>query len=153
MARETIQVNKLVGRIDEEYYFLEYTFDEGNAFRGAVGYSLRPVSFAEAEERRLSWDDDGEDWRMAVAAEETTLGMDDWHEWVKAIEDDELLFDFSYTSQAEAEQLLAKLQADDPDVELLECVGGGRCFSHKQTWDEVFDREALDLALSYEEVE
>jgi len=150
MARETTQVNKLVGRIGEEYYFVEYCFDEGPHFRGAVGYSLRPVSFAEAKERRESWDDDGESWRMAVAAKQTTLGMDDWHEWVKEIDGDDLFFDFSYTNRVEARELLAKLQADDPDVELLECRGGGRCFSHKQVWDEVFDQEALDFALSYE---
>jgi hypothetical protein len=38
----------------------------------------------------------------------------------------------------------------DEVCEISECTGGGRCFSYKMDWAEIFDKKALKLALSFE---
>ena len=137
---------KLIGRKGNEYYFLDYTFEDRD-FKGAVGSVMVPVTKEEAEERRDDWDSDGEMWRMAVEAEMTTMGMDEWHEFVLAMDGENHMFDESYCSTY-GEELLAFL--DSEENELVECVGGGRCFYADREFDEIYEPDLWELIKKYE---
>jgi len=133
--RKEEKINKIVGRIGEEFYFCEKFFECEDSFRGVVGSVLVPVSPEEAEERRRNFDEDGELWRDAVANELTELEHEDWVEEVLAVDGDEAVFDL-VSSEKEA-AVIEKVGADK--VELVECVGGGRIFRPDLEWDELYD--------------
>lgn len=78
---------------------------------------------------------------------------------------DEAIFDLSYydlgcqVAELHTERLaksrgisVEKFRNEFPDevCEISECTGGGRCFSYKMDWVEIFDKKALKLALSFE---
>lgn len=142
MNRQEDHYNKLVARIGDGYYFCDYIFHD-DRFKGATGSIMRPVSEAEAEDRRENYDEDGEMWKNAVADDRTTLGKDDWWELVLNTDGDEAVYDLSY-ADTYGEALMELLHNRGEDVELVECVGGGRCFHEDTEYDEVFDQELLD---------
>ena len=133
--RKEEKINKIVGRIGEEFYFCEKFFEYEDSFRGVLGSILVPVSPEEAEERRRNFDEDGKLWRDAVANELTELGHEDWVEETLAENGDEAVFDL-VSSEKEA-AVIEKVGADK--VELVECVGGGRIFRPDLEWDELYD--------------
>ena len=146
MNKEETQIHKLIGRIGEEYYFCDYVFKDKN-FKGATGTLMHPVTAEEAEELRDNWDKDGELWQEAVANKQTTLGQDDWKKQILYIGDDSVVFDLSY-ADTYGGKLLDKLGRDN--YELVECIGGGRCFKVDMAWDELFDAETWELIKQYE---
>ena len=73
--RET-KYNQLVGRIGDEYYFLDYTFHHGDDFKGATGSELSPLTEDEYNERVESYFDPEnmrDSWRQAVSDSSTDL--------------------------------------------------------------------------------
>jgi len=137
MSRKETKYNELIGRIGDDFYFLEYIFEAGD-FCGAVANIVRPVSPNEAQYMRDTWDSDGEGWRMAVDAESTTLGLDEWREQVLAIDGDDAVFDIC--SDYEMEKKIIEIAGED-NVELVENVGGGRSFDLDMEWDELYNPE------------
>ena len=146
-TRTQTNYDKLIGRKGEEYYYLDYVFTHRQDFKGATGSIMRPVTEAEAEERRDDWDSDGEMWRQAVAGESTTLSQEEWQQQALAIDGDDLVFDLSYCC-THGEDLLERLGRDE--YELVECLGGGRCFYTDIEWDELFEPELWELIKEYE---
>jgi len=139
------QIRKLVGRIDDTYYFCDYLFEHKNDFKGATATVLRPVSREDYEQRTDPTDDDTieyfEDcWREAVHAGTTTDGLEAWVEYVLDIDGDEAVFDFSgYDYWDDLRDAVPELTEDDYPV--FECVGGGRSFSPNMEWDELYNEE------------
>lgn len=142
-----IKYNKLVGRIEDRYYYLDRVFQHNDNFKGAVGSIMRPVSFAEASARREEWDDDNELWNHAVANNDTDLGADEWHNMVIEEDGDALVFDLSYANTY-GEDLIKFLNEDD--IELVECVSGGRCFYTDMAWDELYNHGLWEMIKQYE---
>ncbi len=146
--RKQTDYNKLIGRIGDEYYWLEYIFNDENGFKGAVGFSLRPITIEEAEQRREDFDEDNELWKMAVSSGNTELSAEDWHKMVLDIDGDDSVFDMSFFSPY-GEELIKKLNADIEDegerYELTEACGCGRHFDIGMKWDELFKPELYKL--------
>ena len=140
------EYNELIGRIDDEYYFLKDVFTHSKDFKGATGSVLRPVTKSEAEDRRERWDDDNELWKIAVQSGNTDLGADDWHAMVINADGDDVVFDLS--DRDLADKLMAKL--DDDDIEIIECRDGGRCFDINMKWDEIYRPDLWKIIKQYE---
>ena len=81
MTKETYETIRAI--MDEEGFLEVHEIDEEErTFRsGAKSYTWRD-SEDEAEEEAREYLEDGEMWKMAVEAERTTLGFDDWVEFV-----------------------------------------------------------------------
>ena len=140
------EYGELIGRIGDEYYYLDGVFEYTDSFKGATGSVMRPVTPEEAEQRREDWDDGDEMWKQAVEAGNTTLGADEWHEMVMDVDGDEVIFDFSYCDTY-GEDLLERL---GEEYELVECRGGGRCFDYDMKWDELFNTKLWEMIRQYE---
>jgi hypothetical protein len=149
--RKQTDYNKLVGRIDDEYYFLDYTFDDtlhGGEFKGATATVLRPVSDHEHEERisdLSEWFRDS--WIGAVGAGETEDSLESWSEWIYKTNGDESIYDLS------GQDLWPQLRAiglSEDDYPLFECTGGGRSFSKNMKFDEVYNQELVDIINQFE---
>ena len=158
MSKQQQDVNKLVG-IDEngDYYWLDYVFKDED-FEGAVGTVFRPVSEAQREEivtldNALEHFEDL--WRETVASGTTEESLDEFVKNILRWDGDEAFFDLSdYDNGCKVAKVYNSELPDDADesekAEFSECTGGGRCFSYKIKWDKVYDKDALELALSYE---
>ena len=153
-------VNKLVGRDENgDYYWLDYVFDDGNGFRGAVGSTFHPVSEAE-KEKRMNPENAREHfrglWQEAVKAGSTEESLDDYVQNLIDIDGIDAFFDLSYYDAgckvAEIYNSEHSKDARPPEdlAEFSECTGGGRCFDYKIKWEKIYDKDALDLGLSYE---
>ena len=139
---------KLIGRIDNEYYFLDYVF-ETDAYKGAVASVLSPVSFEEMEYRRENFDEDGELWKDAVANDRTELGHKEWAAHVLRLDGDDAVIDLSYFSTY-GEELLQRLDPEHEVYEYTEGVGGGRSFRPDMKWDELYEPELWQIIQQYE---
>lgn len=149
--RKEINYNKLVGKIDDTFYFLDYTFIHSDTFKGATGSELRPVSKEEYEERmsiESLTDSYAEIWRQEVQNENTTEGLDEWIEGQNLGEEN--VFDLSYFELWEQIRALGFSEEEYP---VIECVGGGRCFSKNMKFDEVFAPELIEIINQFEEEE
>lgn len=132
--------NKLIGRIENEYYFLDYIFYDGKDFKGATGSVMSPLTEDEYDERvddYFSYENMREFWQQAVKAKRTDLGLDEWIEEVKNTDGENGVIDDSY-SASYGEILKEKL--GNEKAFMIECVGGGRCFDKKMKWDELFSK-------------
>jgi len=137
--------NKLVGRIDDEYYICDYLFNDEccDNFKGAVGTGLRPISKEEYEERTSPESIQEyleENWRQAVAQGFTTDGLEEFADGIVMSGGDETIFDFSgydyWNLLREAEPKLT-----EEDYPVFECVSGGQCFSSDMKFDKVYDKK------------
>ena len=147
--RET-KYNQLVGRIGDEYYFLDYTFHHGDDFKGATGSELSPLTEDEYNERVESYFDPEnmrDSWRQAVSDSSTDLSLSDWIELVKDTDGEENVIDRSY-ADTYGEELKKRL--GDKAFE-VECLGGGRCFEAGMKFDEVFNQKLVDIINQFEE--
>lgn len=156
-VKEThIDYNRLVGRIDDEYFYLRYVFNDGKGFRGATGTALSPVTMHDAEIRREDFDQDNELWKQAVANNETTLSADDWHDTYDG-DVDECVFDLSHRELAEdLINILAEEYKQENkrfDIELAECIESGRCFTENMKWDKLYNRNLWAIIGQYESKE
>lgn len=146
MEREEKKYRELIGKIGDEYYFLDDIFKYADNFRGATGSVMRPVSSNEYNQRLNAYDEDGELWRGAVQAGNTEMGMNEWHDYVINMDGDDAIFDLSYRDYADA--LYEKGIVNESDYPIIECVGGGRCFdtigAHGEKFEVVYNQELLD---------
>jgi len=67
---------------------------------------------------------------------------------VLGIDGDEVIFDFSYSGLGE--QLLDKIDPKHKEYELVECIGGGRCFDNDMAWDELYEPELWEAIKAIE---
>ncbi len=139
------QVKKLVGRIDNSYYFCDTLFEHADDFKGATATVLCPVSEARRDEETDPNGDYARDrfedcWRQAVQAGQTTEGLDAYVEHILDIDGDEAVYDMSgYDYWDILREAVPELTEEDFPV--FECVGGGRSFSPDMKWDEIYDEE------------
>ena len=137
MIKQEQKIGKLVGRKGNEFYYCDYIFEHGT-FKGVVGSVMTPIGSEEAKDRRENWDEDGELWRQAVQEGATELGINAWHKMVLDTAGDDVVFDLSY-ADTYGNDLLEFL--NNVEFELVECIGGGRCFYTDMKWDELYDKE------------
>jgi len=136
---------KLVGRIDNAYYFCDTIFDYKDGLKGATATVLCPVSRENYEQRIDPSDFDtlscfADCWRGAVQAGTTTKGLEAWVEEVLYIDGDKAVFDFSgFDYWDDLRNAVPKLT--EKDYPVFECVGGGRSFSPDMQWDEIYNKE------------
>lgn len=78
-------IKVLVGEIEEGVIVLEFEFEEYLSLCGEV-YEKPAFSEEEGEDKARDYLEDGELWKMAVEAEQTTSGLDDWIEQVLNID-------------------------------------------------------------------
>lgn len=137
------QIKKLVGRIDNTYYFCDTLFEHADDFKGATATVLCPVAREDYENRINPRNPDTieyfEDcWQQAVQAGNTTDSLQDYVEMVLNVDGDEAVFDFSgYDYWDDLRAAVPELTEEDYPV--FECFGGGRSFSPDMKWDEIYD--------------
>lgn len=143
-TREQKNYGELIGRIDDEYYFLDYTFDHGD-FKGATGTVLRPIPKDEWEQRcepENLEEENRESWQYAVSEGNTDLGLTEWMEYNDISEP--YIDDSGWKYN---EELRSKAGLSEEAYPMIECTGGGRCFDTKgardQEFDEVYNAELL----------
>lgn len=107
---------------DDELYSIEISpKTEGHDYFSICGQTDRPISYDEAVERTREQLEDGEYWRMAVEDERTTLGLDEWIEYV--IDND------GEVSGIDNSCLPDEYTDEDGNVWLFEACSGGQ---HKE---------------------
>jgi hypothetical protein len=157
--------NALIGRIGDEFYFLDYIFKHNDGFKGATGTIVMPVSkeyyeYATSEEGIL------ERYMDAMGEDEwiSTLGLDrdnfeDENDLTKAIEDGiwQLynageLNPFDEVDSNIEEQMRALPQfASSEEYPVFEVIGGGRSFDKERVFDEIYNQELFDKIKEAEE--
>lgn len=159
MADNETKHNAIVGVIDGELAILEYTFEDGENFKGGVGYRMRTMTQEYIDCRKDPDNADEDLWKQAVAGDYTTLGLDDW--WEDACDEAEMnnLYypydDDSY--RYETNELYEALSDDDrekieeimgvkgEDYVDFECGSGGRCFDANAEWDLILRPDLVEL--------
>ena len=72
---------------DNEIYFLEIEpRSKEHDYFSMSGFSVRPLKFDDAVNQSRESLEDGELWKMAVTADQTTLGLNDWADYVLSID-------------------------------------------------------------------
>ena len=138
MDKKQTDYDAIIGRSGEEWYVLNYIFTDSAVIgSGAVGSIFEPVTVDEAQARRDAFDENGKLWRMAVEAGDTDSGHDEWREMVLDNDGDDAVFDLSYPVIASAICDMLNKRNPEANIELCECVGGGRCFPIGMKWGEL----------------
>lgn len=163
MTRISNKLNVIVGIRDGAVYVLEETFQYGDVgMKGAVGYSMRPLTQEEIDS--ASDPQNLRDlWVEAVRADATDLGLNEWVEDLEYNMESDQHYPFEDTSfRAEFKELLenssARIQRkiqevfgvegeDYVDWSVYTC---GRSFSADNEWDEVLNRGALEIIKHFE---
>ena len=149
--RKQTDYKKLVGRTGDEYFFIDYSFEHSEDFKGTTGSVMRPVSRQEYEDRTSEEnmrDYLKDSWQAAVESGRYEESLDDY---LEEIEPDEM-FDQSYPEYAE--QLREKFpEFTEEDYPIIECIGGGRCFSKGMKFDEVYSPELVKVINKFEREE
>jgi hypothetical protein len=155
----------LIGRMDNEFYFLDDIFKYKDGFKGATGTIVMPVNsrnyeYATSEDGILErfMDAMGEDeWLEALQ-----LNRDDFEDeddLTKAIEDGIYqlysygeLHPFEY-ADSDIESQMRELSefADESKYPLFEVIGGGRIFGKDVVFDEIYNQELYDKIKQIEE--
>lgn len=139
---------KLIGRKDNDYYFVDSVFKHRDGLAGVTGSVVRPVSPDEWE-----WASDRENVAERLQdGYDGDLDGDDFEDFVDRVIADHgieyLMFDGS-------DRDAASEAFDDLGVEhkSTDCSGGGRIFSsiNDMDFDEVYDRKALVAIAAYED--
>jgi|TARA_R110000822_G_scaffold140208_1_gene277942 hypothetical protein len=153
-SRKSFTHNKPVGIKNGEIYFLNDVFNYKDGMKGATGFSLRPLTQNEVDQRNT--DEYYEDyyreiWQMEVQAESTEDGLSDWIEnTIKPNEYDVEYagHDSSYSEHYEE----AKKHYDEEDVVCFEPGSSGRCFNEEllSSFEKVIDHSLIDLIRQYE---
>lgn len=121
-CHKVVEVNNETGEI----LMLDYLFDDGDGFKGAVGTSFQAITQDEIDQRL---DPDyiqeryKEIWQQVVEAGNTELGLREWCDELEPTEETE--FDLSYMNHWPE---LRKYGFSEEDYPIFECIGGGRCF-------------------------
>lgn len=150
--RKETKIEKLVGRIGNDYYFCDDLFEYTDSFKGATGSVMTPVSKEDYDERTS--DESLRDsykyiWVETVKAGNTEESFTDWLEDVKDNDGDEAFFDLGEYQYAEAlRKLIPELTEEDYPV--IENTGAGRIFDTDLKFDEIYDQELLTKILEQE---
>ncbi len=162
MTRTSNKINVIVGIRDGAVYVLEETFQYEDGMKGAVGYSMRPLTQEEIDS--ASDPQNLRDfWVEAVKADDTDLGLDEWVEDLECNMNSDQYYPFEDTSnRTEFKELLENSSArikkkiqevfgvegkDYVDWSVCSC---GRCFSADDEWYEVLNKEALKIIRQFE---
>ena len=144
--REEKKINKLVGRIGDEYYFCDYIFSHDD-FHGAKGTILRPVNKDEYEgamDIKNAKDRFYDLWAEAVEDRRTEESLEDYCQNIIDCDNEEAFWDFSGSNYwDDLREAIPELTKEEYPV--FECVGGGRSFSLNMEWDEIYDRDLWEL--------
>jgi hypothetical protein len=164
---ETMRDNydALVGRVGDEYYFLDEIFKYKDGFKGATGTVVMPVSKAYYE---YATSEDGilERYMDAMGEDEwiSTLGLDredfeDEDDLIKAIENG--IYQLYYVGELNPfeevgsdleEQMRALPQfASSEEYPVFGVIGGGRIFGKDVVFDEIYNQELYDKIKQIEE--
>lgn len=157
MADNETHYNAIVGVIDGELAILEYTFEDSENFKGAVGHTMRTLTQEQIDSRKDEADEDL--WKQAVAGDYTTLGLDDW--WEDACDEAEMegrYYPFDDDSYRYKTNELYEALSDDDREKVEEILGvkgedyvdftcgsGGRCFSADTKWDLILRPDLVEL--------
>ena len=142
---------EIVGVIGDEIYMLDYSFDDGQDFKGCTGTTFKLVSKEEYGERTDA-ENIAEEYRdVWVETVKSNRTDDSLIDWVKqCIEEDEnFVFDMSYAEYHD--KIREVLGVTEEDYPMIECVGGGRCFSKNMKFDKVFNQKLVDVINEFEE--
>ena len=157
--------NKLIGRRDNEFYFLDDIFHYEDGFKGATGSVVVPVNKTYYD-YATSYDGILERYMDAMGEDEwlDTLGyqredFEDEDEMISAIEDgiwqtylNGGLEPFEEVSYDLEEQMRNLPEFSDSDeFPLFEIIGGGRVFDKDRTFDEIYDQELYNKIREVEE--
>lgn len=155
-TREQTSYNKLVGKIDNQYYFLDYTFKHSDDFRGATATVIEPVTKDDYEER-TSTDNIREYlreiWQMQVADGSTEESLDDFTETAINIDGAEGIAFSDIVDDSRTELLREQFHLSTEDYPVFEVTGGGRSFSVDMVFDEVYDAELIKVIDEFEKRE
>jgi hypothetical protein len=146
--------NILVGLRGSEFYVLEYTFDYGDGFKGAVGSIHVPISRDEYDYRTSieGVAERYEDvWRDMVANGKETRGLDDFVKDIINSDGDEAVFELS--SLDVVKQIRDKTGYTEDEYPVFEYIGGGRCFYSDDGFDEIYEPKLLKLIRDIERPE
>lgn len=80
---------------DGDLYFLNITRENQNGQFSMTGETVRPIRREDAEQQTRESLEDGELWKMAVESDSTTLGLDEWVDFVLATDGELSGFDNS----------------------------------------------------------
>ena len=116
--RKEKHYNKVVYKIDDTYYILDYIFRNSNDFMGATGSVVEIINQEEIDELERNWEGE-EYWKMAVEGGYTTDSLSDWEESVRLAGECGVWEEYTGKSEHGIEL---------KENEFLNCVGGGRCF-------------------------
>lgn len=166
-AGKTIRDNydTLVGRIGDEFYFLDSIFIHNDGFKGATGTNVMPVSKSYYE---YATSEDGilERYMDAMGEDEwiSTLGLnredfEDEDDLIKEIEDGIYqlysvgqLNPFEEVGSDMEEQMRALPQfSSSEEYPVFEIIGGGRIFGKETKFDEIYNQELFDKIKEIEE--
>lgn len=149
-------INEIVGIKDGEVFVLESVFDD-NGFKGATGYSMRPLTNEDVEQYKDP-ENLRELWKQAVSNDITDLGLEEWTEEVndEAELEGRLFATDDDSFREEFENLVEQLPKSKKDkvksmTDLTwEVSGCGRHFTKNMKFDVVFDKKLVDLINEYE---
>lgn len=156
MSRQAVKYNKIVGIVGGEIYVLDEIFNYGDGFKGATGYSMRPVFQDEI--------DNGNDpdtvadyysdlWREQVASGATELGLTEWCEQLVRecgsgslypLDDPSFRDDFKQAVAGASDEIKQAVAEIGGDCVAWQVCGCGRCFDCDMAWDRLLDRQLWD---------
>ena len=160
MVRESTTYNSIVGVKDGEIFVLEETFKHSDTFKGAVGYSMRPLTQDDI--------DSGNDpeavrdlWVDAVIGGHTDLGLEDyaedmqrWCDGYYPCDDGSHRYQFNNLIDELPKKIQNKLKkifgVRGEDYIDWQVSSGGRCFNSNDKWELVIDEYALELIKQFE---
>jgi len=164
-GRKRDKYNKLIGRRDNDFYFLDDIFHHEDGFKGATGSVVVPVNKTYYD-YATSYDGILERYMDAMGEDEwlDTLGyqredFEDEDEMISAIEDgiwqtylNGGLEPFEQVSYELEEQMRELPEFSDSDeYPLFETIGGGRIFDKDTKFDEIYDQELYNKIREVEE--
>lgn len=143
--------NKLVGKKDGLWYFIDYSFVHSDSFKWLTGTTVEFLTENEYQDRCDNYEVD-ELWKMAVAAGDTTEWLEDWKE---SIDVGKLAIDHSYNSSERMQKgMKIASEYDDEQYKYSDCQWWGRYFHIEmadEAWrDYVYDVSLLQLITEFE---
>jgi chemotaxis protein histidine kinase CheA len=164
-GRQKDTYNKLVASRDNEFYFVDYIFNDADGFKGATGTIVSPVS-KEYYEYATSEDGISERFMDAMGEDEwlEALGLDredfdDENEMIKAIEDG--IYDLYRVGELNPfEEVYYRLEeqlrelpqfSSSEEYPIFEVIGGGRSFGKDSNFDKIYDQDLYNKVRKIEE--
>jgi len=151
MKRNDKHYNKIVARVDNEYYVLQYTFEHDDGFKGAVGSVFYPIT-----KNCYDWDNDIENLKERMIYRYLSIKRDkygnfseddidenDFTDWCENLEDEDI-YDLSYFDIGMEVAKLYESESGEMTV-FSECIGGGRCFDPDTSYTEIYEPELMEI--------